>query len=63
MINKRAVRRLAGETLRDIGILMLVFFPMDAFFQPAPLAFVTLAPVLGLALSCIVVGIIFESTE
>ena len=37
MIDKRKTERLVGETIRDIGILVFVFGPLDALFQqPAP---------------------------
>ena len=31
MIDRRKVQRLLGETIRDIGILIVVFGPLDAF--------------------------------
>jgi hypothetical protein len=33
MIKRRALH-LIGETSREIGVLILVFAPLDAFFQP-----------------------------
>ena len=63
LIDKRAVRTLLGETMRDVGILLFVFFPMDAYFQPAPRSSVGVALVLGVALLFIVFGIIFEANE
>ena len=29
--------RLLGESVREIGVLILVFLPADAFFEPLPL--------------------------
>jgi hypothetical protein len=63
MVNKRTVRRLAGETMRDIGILLFVFFPMDAFFQPMQRAWAAVALMLCAALLFIAVGITFEANE
>jgi len=33
MIDKRKAQHLLGESIRDIGILVAVFGPLDAFFQ------------------------------
>ena len=33
MIDKRRAQLLLGESIRDIGILVVVFGPLDAFFQ------------------------------
>ena len=33
MIDTRKALSLVGETLRDIGILFIVFGPLDAFFE------------------------------
>lgn len=29
--------RLLGESVREIGVLILVFVPLDVFFEPSPL--------------------------
>jgi hypothetical protein len=63
MIDTRAALRLVGETLRDIGILIMVFGPLDAFFEregPGP-SFLVLVVVGGLFL--ITLGIILEAGE
>jgi hypothetical protein len=60
MTDRRRVAQLAGETLRDVGILVLVFGPLDAFVQPdRPVAGVaSLLAAVGLLL--IVAGIMIE---
>ena len=61
MVDKGKAQRLVGETLRDIGILVIVFGPLDAVFQrPAP-GVAVLAPMVAGALSLITLGIIVEA--
>jgi hypothetical protein len=63
MIDKGKAQRLVGETLRDIGILVIVFGPLDAVFQqPAPGSAVLALMVAG-ALFLITLGIILEAKE
>lgn len=33
MIDRRKARSLVGETIRDIGILVFVFGPLDALYE------------------------------
>src|SRR5207247_1051014 len=62
MIDRGKARHLVGETIRDVGILVLVFDPLDALFQrPAPGA--VLAPMVAGALSLVTLGIIVEAWE
>ena len=60
---KRKLLHLIGETSREIGVLILVFAPLDAFFQPhaASGRFVILA--VGIALTLIIGGIMLESED
>ena len=62
-MNWKRVEQLLGETVREIGILVLVFAPLDAAFaqQPADVDVLT-AITLG-ALGLIIVGIILETGE
>jgi hypothetical protein len=63
MIDKGKAQRLVGETMRDIGILVVVFGPLDALFQrPAP-DLAVLAPMVAGALFFITLGIILEAKE
>jgi hypothetical protein len=63
MIDAREAQRLVGESLRDIGILVLVFGPLDAFFEPRPPGPVFLTLAVGAGLCCIVLGIILEASK
>ncbi|PYP69762.1 MAG: hypothetical protein DMD41_16345 [Gemmatimonadetes bacterium] len=63
MIDRRKVQRLLGETIRDIGILIVVFGPLDAFFQKERPSFLLLALVVAFGLLFIAVGIILEAEE
>jgi hypothetical protein len=38
MINQRKAFSLVGETAREVGILILVFIPLDLLVRPAPAA-------------------------
>ncbi len=60
MTHRRQAVHLLGETLRDIGILVFVFGPLDAFFQSSrPVAGVA-SLLAGVGLSLIAGGIIIE---
>ena len=63
MIDKRNARRLVGETLRDIGILLIVFGPLDAFFQMAQPSVVVLVLLVAAGLCFITLGIIIEAQD
>jgi hypothetical protein len=63
MIDRRKARYLMGETIRVVGILVLVFGPLDPLFQrPAP-GVAVLTPMVAGALSLITLGIIVEAWE
>ena len=61
MINKRKALHLTAETMREIGILVAVFGPLDAFFQKEVAAPGTLTGIVMLALLAIIAGIIIEA--
>jgi hypothetical protein len=63
MIDKRKAQRLLGETIRDIGILVFVFAPLDAFFQRERPGWFPLAFVVACGLLFIAVGIMLEAKE
>ena len=50
-----------GETGREVGVLLLVFVPVDAFFQAAPVAPFALVVVVVWALLFIGLGIMVEA--
>ncbi len=63
VIDKRKAQHLLGETIRDIGILVVVFGPLDAFFQKGRLSALPLALMVGGGLLCVALGIMIEATE
>ena len=63
MIDKRKAQRLLGESIRDIGILIVVFGPLDAFFQKERPSIGLLAVVVVAGLLFIALGIILEAEE
>jgi len=63
MIDKRKTERLVGETIRDIGILVFVFGPLDALFQQPTPGVAVVALLVGGGLFFIVLGIILQASE
>lgn len=63
MLNWTRVEQLVGETVREIGILVVVFAPLDAALADAPLEPRALAAIVGAALTLIGAGIVLESGE
>ena len=63
MIDKRKAQRLPGESIRDIGILVVVFGPLDAFFQKERPSILLLALVVAGGLLFIGLGVILEAEE
>ena len=61
MTNWLHVQTLIGETVREIGILILVFAPMEAAFAEGPLNRGAMAVALLLAILAVSGGIILES--
>jgi hypothetical protein len=61
MIATREAQRLAGESIREMGILLLVFGPLDAFFEPGRPGDLRLVLVIAGSLCCVTVGIIVEA--
>ena len=56
-------QRLFGETMRDIGILISVFAPLDAFFQRERPGWLPLGSVVACGLLFIAAGIMLEAKE
>jgi hypothetical protein len=63
MTNWKAIERLLGETVREIGILVLVFAPLDAAFADRLIDFKLLTVVAAWASGAIVAGIMLESGD
>ena len=63
MINRRKAFHLAAETMREIGILVAVFGPLDGFFQKEVAAPGALSVIVSVALLAIVMAIIIEARD
>jgi hypothetical protein len=61
MFDGRRIARIVGETMREIGILVIVFVPLDAAFAPRTLGPVVLRGIVIAAFGLILGGIIVES--
>jgi hypothetical protein len=61
MVSSTRVVRLIGETMREIGILMLVFGPLDAALGERPARVTDIAIIALAALAMIIAGILLES--
>jgi len=63
VIDQRKAQQLLGETIRDIGILVVVFGPLDAFFQEGRVSTLPLVLIVAAGLLCIALGIMIEAKE
>ncbi len=63
MLDRRKTYHLIGESLREVGILLLVFGPLDAFFQHERLGLFAVTPFIAAGLLLVGVGIIIEAKE
>lgn len=63
MPNWKRIEQLLGETIREIGILVVVFAPLDAFFSEKHTGPYFLAGVMSWALAVIGYGIFLETGE
>jgi hypothetical protein len=54
------VRRLLGETAREIGILVFVFAPLEAVFSDSPIDSRVIAGLIAGSLIAITSGILME---
>jgi len=61
MIDDRKALQLLGESVREVGILVLVFAPLDAFFQEEVPHIPVIAAVVASALLFVAIGIMLES--
>ena len=63
MINKPRALSLLGETAREVGILILVFVPLDLFLEPGPISRPGVILSIGCGLVGIVLGVALEAWE
>ena len=61
MINRRKAVQLLGETVRDAGMLVVVFGPLDAYFQAERVSAQIVVLFAAVGLLSIGLGIIFEA--
>ncbi len=61
MVKRQRIDRVIGETIREIGILVFVFAPLDSVFAEARLDAQSLRLTVSCALGLIVTGILMES--
>jgi hypothetical protein len=63
MVNWTRLEKIIGETAREIGILVIVFAPLDAVFTPGALSNEQLRTIVLFAIGWIIAGIILETGE
>jgi hypothetical protein len=63
MTDWKAIERILGETVREIGILVLVFAPLDAAFAEGSIDFRLVIPVVGWAILAIIARILLETGD
>jgi hypothetical protein len=56
-------KHLLGETTRELGILMLVFAPLESTFADRPLDVEVLMSVIALSVTLIGCGILIEASD
>jgi uncharacterized MnhB-related membrane protein len=63
MTRARCALRLLAETVREIGILMVVFAPLESVFAERPINGAVLIGVVALGLLLIVCGILLQAND
>ncbi len=63
MTRARRALRLLAETVREIGILMVVFAPLESVFAERPINGAVLIGVVALGLLLIVCGILVQAND
>lgn len=63
MLDRRKAYHLVGESLREIGILLLVFGPLDALFQRGRPSLLAVTPFIATGLLFTCSGIIIGAKE
>jgi len=53
---KRQIGRMAGEILREIGVLVLVFAPLDWFFSGGTLTSTGIVAIVVVVIPCLALG-------
>jgi len=55
---RRQILRMGSEIMREAGVLLFVFAPLDAIFAPSALTLVTIAAIVVEAAIFMVIGIV-----
>jgi hypothetical protein len=63
MVDRRRATQLAGETIREMGLLLAVFGPLDVLFQGDQPGSPVLLIVVAVGLLFILAGIIIEARK
>ena len=63
VIDRRRAALLVGETVREFGILVFVFAPLDGLFQTGGPPRTTVIGLIVLGLILVVIGIMIEAWE
>jgi hypothetical protein len=59
-VPKKTVPEMVAEVLRDIGVLVVVFVPLDMIFTQGPIHWRIVAYALGSGLLLLILGIVLE---
>ena len=63
MARGQRVQHLVGETVRELGTLILVFAPLESAFAERPLDVDVLVAVIAVGLTLIACGILMEASD
>jgi hypothetical protein len=63
MPNRRRIQNLVGETVREVGILVLVFAPLEGAFSDRPMDPLVVVGTVASSLAIIVGGILLKARE
>ena len=61
MLDWRRAKNLVGETVREMGLLILVFAPLEAMFADSPVEGLMLVLMVFFGLSLVAGGILIEA--
>jgi hypothetical protein len=63
MIDWQRAEDLLGETVREMGLLIVVFAPLDAIYADTPMNHLLLATMLFFGLLLVGIGILIEARK
>lgn len=62
-VDRRSVSQMLGEVMREVGVLLFVFIPLDLALQRHPLTFVWVTAIVVLPVAFLASGIWIERTR